>query len=78
MTTILKKKGSRSEVVAAIESKLDPEHYQEKIAECAYELFLKRGQIHGYDVEDWLEAERMVLAEMSAADSKPSKKNWQR
>ncbi len=28
----------------------------------AYQMFLQRGAAHGYDVEDWLTAERQVLA----------------
>jgi len=28
----------------------------------AYQLFLQRGAAHGHDVEDWLTAERQVLA----------------
>ena len=31
------------------------------IATRAYELFLKRGAVHGYDTEDWLMAERELL-----------------
>jgi len=27
----------------------------------AHELFLARGGIHGYDVDDWLQAERELL-----------------
>lgn len=27
----------------------------------AYEIHEKRGKVHGYDLDDWLEAERMVL-----------------
>ena len=30
-------------------------------AKVAYELHEKRGKIHGYDLADWLEAERIVL-----------------
>ena len=37
-----------------------------KIGEKAYELFCKRSRIHGCDLDDWLEAERMVLAELKA------------
>ncbi len=33
---------------------------RQRIAEKAYELFLRRGQAPGNDVEDWLEAERLV------------------
>ena len=36
----------------------------EALRECitakAYELYLKRGQSDGHDIEDWLEAEREV------------------
>jgi hypothetical protein len=35
----------------------------ERIAQKAYELYEKRGWAHGHDTEDWLEAERLVLAE---------------
>ena len=34
----------------------------EEIAETAYELYEARGCIHGCDFDDWLEAERIVLA----------------
>jgi hypothetical protein len=33
----------------------------EKIAKIAYELYEKRGGIHGYALEDWAEAERIVM-----------------
>ena len=39
---------------------------QEQIAAKAYELYEKRGQMHGRDFEDWLEAERLVLAELKS------------
>ena len=32
-----------------------------RIAERAYELYVQRGQEHGHDFEDWLEAERQIL-----------------
>ncbi|MFN3478876.1 MAG: DUF2934 domain-containing protein [Thermodesulfovibrionales bacterium] len=35
---------------------------QEEIAKVAYELYLRRGCAHGHDLDDWLEAERIVLA----------------
>jgi len=40
----------------------------ERIAQKAYELYLNRGQIDGYDVQDWLEAEKLVMAEMGSKD----------
>lgn len=39
----------------------------ERIAQKAYELYEKRGWVHGLDTEDWLEAERLVLVETKAA-----------
>ena len=37
-----------------------------QIAEKAYELFQKRGQVHGHDFDDWVEAERHVMATLGA------------
>lgn len=34
----------------------------EEIAEVAYELYSARGCVHGWDLDDWLEAERIVWA----------------
>jgi len=31
-----------------------------RIAQRAYELYVKRGQREGHDLEDWLEAERQI------------------
>jgi hypothetical protein len=33
----------------------------DETAKVAYELHEKRGKIHGYDLADWLDAERIVL-----------------
>lgn len=46
--------------------RLDERSLQEKIAERAYELYQKRGQYHGSDLDDWLEAERSILSEHNA------------
>lgn len=35
---------------------------REEIAKVAYELYEKKGRIEGRHVEDWLEAERIVMA----------------
>lgn len=43
---------------------------QEQIAAKAYELYEKRGQMHGRDLEDWLEAERLVVAELKSQSGK--------
>jgi len=34
---------------------------QEQIERRAYELFEQRGRIHGFDIDDWLQAENEVL-----------------
>ncbi len=35
---------------------------QEEIARVAYELFEKKGKVHGSHVDDWLAAEKIVMA----------------
>ena len=42
----------------------DEELLRQRIAEKAHELYECNGCCHGRDVEDWLEAERLVLAEI--------------
>jgi len=37
---------------------------EERVAEIAYTLYLRRGGEHGYDVDDWLAAERMIQERM--------------
>lgn len=37
-----------------------------QIAEKAYKLFQERGQVHGHDLDDWVEAERQVVATLGA------------
>ncbi len=34
----------------------------DEIAQVAYELFEKRGWVHGHELQDWLDAERIVAA----------------
>jgi hypothetical protein len=36
---------------------------QTEISERAYQLWLKRGCVHGFDQEDWLRAENELLQE---------------
>ena len=35
----------------------------DEIAKAAYELFEARGCVHGCDLDDWLEAERIILGQ---------------
>jgi len=48
------------------ESTMGDEVLRQRIAEKAYELYEKRGQSHGHDLNDWLEAERLVLGEIKS------------
>ncbi|GAB4409247.1 MAG: hypothetical protein OHK0032_04810 [Thermodesulfovibrionales bacterium] len=34
----------------------------DEIAKVAYELYEKRGRVGGHDLDDWFEAERLVMA----------------
>ncbi len=47
---------------------------QQEIAKVAYDLHQKRGWSHGRDLEDWLEAERLVLAKQGKGTEKKAKK----
>ena len=40
---------------------------REEIELRAYQIFLGRGGLHGRDLDDWLEAERELLAEITRA-----------
>lgn len=43
---------------------LNGELLQRRIAEKAYERYLDRGQLDGYDMDDWLTAEQLILADL--------------
>ena len=34
--------------------------FLQKVQEIAYQLYVARGCAHGYDVEDWIQAEQIV------------------
>jgi hypothetical protein len=44
-----------------------PEDRRERIAAKAYELWEQRGCRHGYDLEDWCEAEVLVIQSLPEA-----------
>jgi len=44
---------------------------RDRIAQKAFELFQKRGEAHGHDVEDWLEAERLITVEFRTSGKRP-------
>jgi hypothetical protein len=56
------------------ESIMGDEVLRQRIAEKAYELYEKRGQSHGQDLDDWLEAERLVLGEIKSQAHSTAKK----
>ena len=41
---------------------------REEIESRAYQIYLQRGRIHGWALEDWLRAEREVLAKYDMSD----------
>jgi hypothetical protein len=45
-------------LVKANDAALSDSDIHERIAHKAYELYLQRGREHGYDLDDWLTAER--------------------
>jgi hypothetical protein len=46
------------------------EQFEEQIARKAYELFEQRGREAGHEVDDWLEAERMVTNEIEQSKTR--------
>jgi len=56
------------------DGRMDDQTIHERIAERAYELFQQRGQSHGSDLDDWLEAERIVLSEQRPNEATPALK----
>jgi hypothetical protein len=53
---------SRNATAVATERPVQASPDPEAISARAYELFLRRGAVHGQDWEDWLEAERELTA----------------
>jgi len=50
------------------------DYLYDEIAKVAYDLHEKRGRVHGYELDDWLEAERIVLERYAKAREKRTKK----
>ncbi len=46
---------------------------RERIADKAFEFYEQRGRIYGHDVDDWLEAERVILTELLLPGLKKAK-----
>lgn len=58
-----RRRGSRPKAAPA------EEEARRRIALKAYQLFERRGCVDGHDLDDWLEAERLVLAEIEQSAS---------
>ena len=61
-----------------MKSSIDEKVLWEQIAEKAYALYEKRGRVHGYHLEDWLEAERQVLSEVGTQPTTTTQKRSKR
>jgi hypothetical protein len=58
-------RSTKNETTPAV-SALSDEELHRRIAQTAYEHYLNRGQMHGHDLDDWLDAERLVAAKRKA------------
>jgi hypothetical protein len=57
--------GDSSQGNQPAEPTISDQEVRRRIAKKAYELYERRGRVPGREVEDWLEAERMVMAELN-------------
>jgi hypothetical protein len=55
-----KREGAKSET--SPDGKADATPSEEAIAKRAYELYLQRGSVPGYELEDWLTAEAELIS----------------
>jgi hypothetical protein len=71
---VMEKKGRSAKTVGVfkkavksvgIKAKVSPEEFYRRVAHKAYELYISRGADHGNDQADWLEAERLIRAELA-------------
>ena len=59
---------ARHSLGVAMPGPIGNEALREEIARRAYSKFCERGCIHGGDVDDWITAEREVLADVTPAE----------
>ena len=62
--------GTRTAVKAPLPARTSRAISSEEIARVAYELFERRGCVHGHDLEDWVEAERIVRQRRGAGNGR--------
>jgi len=64
MAQLIRSKGKSPVKSTAGAPSVDLAILHQRIAERAYQLFLKRDRVHGHDLDDWLQAERSILTEI--------------
>ena len=57
-------RGFESESRELLAQSVDSADLHRRIAKVAYELYLGRGEAHGYDLDDWFVAERIVFFQL--------------
>lgn len=67
MKTRVTRRLSKPTGIPATRRKALPEAVHERIARKAYELWDLRGRRHGSDMQDWLDAENLVMDEIHEA-----------
>ena len=60
-----KEKNGQMRKIGAVNSTPLPDQQLERISQRAFELYELRGGAHGHEVEDWLEAEQQIRAEIT-------------
>lgn len=65
--TVRKKPSRRSPLAASPQAIEFPEGMRERISKKAFELWQDRGYRDGHDLEDWLDAEAIVMEEIHEA-----------
>ena len=65
--TMKKKPSMRSPLAASPQPIELPDGMRERIVEKAYEFWQERGYRDGHDLEDWLDAEAVVMEEIHEA-----------
>lgn len=65
--TVRKKPLMRSPLAASPQAIELPEGIRERISKKAFELWQDRGYRDGHDLEDWLDAEAIVMEEINEA-----------
>ena len=65
--TVKKKTSVRSPLAASPQSNALPDGMWERISRKAFELWQDRGYRDGHDLDDWLDAEAIVMEEIHEA-----------